>query len=478
MTIPGQTLTILDPGLGLVEPAVTTPLYLGASELGANNVLVSVSNKVDAVEAFGQGPLSEAICRCLDVAGGPVLGMRLNGSVASTIGAVTKTAVGTSTGTLAATGTALDAYEVLVEIVTTGDLGAGAFKYSLDDGYTYSEGTVIPAGGTYAIPETGAVLTFTPMAGPIFFEDGDVFEFDCTAPYYGTGDVAAAVAALLADTTPWAFMVLTGTPASAADGATMFGALETHLASFENVFRYVRALMDAGDDTPANVATSFGAVADNRISVTYGSADTASSKAFPGWGTPKRSGVNLFGARAAKELISTDLARVASGPLAGVQAISHDEFLNEVLDVQRISTLRTWAGRAGFFITNCRLKSSAGSDFRYWQHGRVMDVACKTTYEAQQFFISQGVRTNDDGSINELDARRFETRGLSALQAQLTQPSNAEGTQGHVSELSYTIDRLNNVQTTETVLSEVAIRPLGYAKFITTTIGYTLSVGA
>ena len=95
MTIPGQTLTILDPGLGLVEPAVTTPLYLGASALGANNVLVSVSNKVDAVEAFGQGPLSEAICRCLDVAGGPVLGMRLNGSVASTIGAVTKTAVGT-----------------------------------------------------------------------------------------------------------------------------------------------------------------------------------------------------------------------------------------------------------------------------------------------------------------------------------------------------------------------------------------------
>ena len=63
-----------------------------------------------------------------------------------------------------------------------------------------------------------------------------------------------------------------------------------------------------------------------------------------------------------------------------------------------------------------------------------------------------------------------------ALNEQLLRPTNAEGVSGHVSALNYTIDRTNNVATTETLLSDVAIRPLGYAKFINTTLGYSLTV--
>jgi len=63
-----------------------------------------------------------------------------------------------------------------------------------------------------------------------------------------------------------------------------------------------------------------------------------------------------------------------------------------------------------------------------------------------------------------------------ALNEQLLRPTNAEGVSGHVSALNYTIDRTNNVATTETLLSDVAIRPLGYAKFINTTLGYSLAV--
>ena len=256
----------------------------------------------------------------------------------------------------------------------------------------------------------------------------------------------------------------------------MFAAMATHMASFESVFRYTRCIMDAGDDTTANVITAFGAVSDNRVSVCYGTADLASSKAFAGWGAPSRSVVDAMGARAAEEMISTDLARVASGPIVGCVGISHNEYLNEVLDIHRISTTRSWLGRPGFYITNCRLKSAPGSDYRYWQHGRVMDTACATTYQVQQLFISLGLRTNADGTINELDAARLETRARDALAAQLTAPSNAEGTRGHVSAFSYQIDRTNNVATTETVQSEVAIRPLGYSKFIVTQIGYSLTV--
>ena len=127
MPIPGQTFTILDPGLALSPPAPTTPLFLGTSELGTANALVSVANAQAAVDAFGQGPLAEALCYALSVAGGPVLGMKLATSVAATIGAVTVSRVGASTGdisTVPPAGSPLDAYEVIVEITSTGSVAA------------------------------------------------------------------------------------------------------------------------------------------------------------------------------------------------------------------------------------------------------------------------------------------------------------------------------------------------------------------
>jgi hypothetical protein len=479
MPIPNQTITILDPGLGLVEPSSTTPLLLGCCELGAIDTLQSFSTKSAAVTALGQGPLTEAVCRSLDVAGSPVMAMAMTVNAAGAAGAVTPVRVGVSTGTITVAGTPNDSYEVQVRIVETSDgitMGTGVFDYSLDDGRTFSESINVPAGMSYTMPSTGLTLTFVVGGGPTAFELGDVHSFDCTAPYYNAAGLATAATALLADSTEWAFLILTGTPASAADGVTMFGALQTHMAAFESQFRFTRAIMDAGTDTTANVITAFGAVSDNRISVCYGSCDVSSSKSFSGWGAPSRSIVDVVGSRAAASLISTDLARVASGALVGVLSISHDEFLNEVLDVHRITTTRSWLGRPGFYITNARLKSDPGSDFIYWQYGRVMDVACKTTYLVQQNFISMGLRTTPTGTINELDAARLETRGRDALSAQLTAPSNAEGTRGHVSDFSYQIDRTNNIQVSQTVNSDVAVRPLGYSKYITTQIGFSVTV--
>ena len=94
----------------------------------------------------------------------------------------------------------------------------------------------------------------------------------------------------------------------------------------------------------------------------------ASAKPFVGWATPKRPSTYVVAARAAASLISTDLARTATGPVPSVVAISHDEFQTEVMDAAGFSTLRTFQGQEGFWITNARLKSPAGSDFEFWQH--------------------------------------------------------------------------------------------------------------
>ena len=320
------------------------------------------------------------------------------------------------------------------------------------------------------------ILTFVPGGGAVFFQIGDVHWFDTVAPYYSTANIATAVTALLAATLDWSFMILVGTPANAAGGAAVFAVMETHMATFATNYHWTRCIMDGGTDTAGAVVLAMNAVDDQRVNVSFGTADTVSGKPFGGFGFPAQEICNNLGAFHAGNLISTDAARVRGGSVPGVLRISHDEYVTEVCDIGRLSTMRTWPGRTGFYFTNSRLKSAAGSDFRWFQHGLVMDQACRTTFATQQNFIAVGVRTNSDGTIDERDALRFETQVKKALRAVLTEPDNAEGTRGHVSAFSYVIDRTNNIATTEVLQSEVAIRPLSYPKTITTQIGFDLAV--
>ena len=474
MPIPGQTLTRRDPGLGGVPQAATTACYLGTSSSGVVDTLVSYSRKSDVVDALGQGPLVEDLCRHLDLVGGPVYGMRVTGSVAAAAGSVTKTAVGSSTGTVTvAAQVPYDAYEVIVEITVTGALGTGQFRYSLDDGRTYSPSLVIPAGGTYLIPNTNVTMTFVVGAGPVFFEDGDTHEFDCTAPYYSTANVATAVAALLASLNEFAYLVLVGEPASTSDGAAMFAALATHLASFRSAYRYIRGIvMDAGTDTTTNAISDFAASASQGIVVCYGDADIASSKPFVGWGSPKRSLVSLVGPKIGQMALSEDGARLNSGPLTGVLSVSHNEFINEEVDQHKFTTARTFAGRTGFWLTNINMKSAVGSDYEFWQHSAMMAVAETVVHTKQQEFLSIGVATNGDGTIQEGDAVRLEAIVLEVLRATFLEPVDVEGNSGHVAAVDYKIDRANNLLSTKTLLATVAIQPKAYVKQVATTIGY------
>jgi hypothetical protein len=489
MPIPKQTFVINDPGLGVTDPAAVIPLFYGPASGGVANEIKTFSSPTDLVAHHKQGAMPEAAAYVLANSGGPVRTMKSATTVAASNGSVTPSRVSTSTGTITVAGTANDDYEFVGRIKKTGTLGTGVFDYSLDDGYTFSAELTIPSGGTYAITETGLTLTFVPGGGPIFFEAGDKHEFDSVGAMWNASDLAAGVTAILASSVPWRFLVCCGQPASAAAAATLFAALGTHMTSLENVFRYRRAMMDVGKDTTTNVLTSFAAQVSKRILPAYGDMDVASGKPMVGWAVPKRATLQAFARNATGPATqgwgfpSTDLKRVRGGPVPGIvakadgsAAISHDEYKTEVLDAARISTLRTYPELSGVYVTNGRLKSAAGSDFEYWQHGILMDIACETVYAKQALWIGEGLRTNADGTIDERDAARIEKEVNAALSAVLMTPVNAGGQIGHVSDVRYTVSRTHNLLTTKTLVSEVAIRPLGYVDFITTTLGYQAAV--
>ena len=71
MTVPSQTITVLDPGLGLVQASPNSPLLTGWSSLGTAGQLLSFSSPADVRNTLGYGELAEDVGNMLRQKGAP-----------------------------------------------------------------------------------------------------------------------------------------------------------------------------------------------------------------------------------------------------------------------------------------------------------------------------------------------------------------------------------------------------------------------
>lgn len=372
-----------------------------------------------------------------------------------------------------------DAYEVRAEIVTTGTLGTGEFKVSLDGGTTYAPGPnsgyTIPTGGVFDIPHTGLRLTFTPGGGATFFEAGDKFEFDVTGPFVSTTSVSAGYDKIEAGTDDFSVAVLAGRPASASAAATMFATLTTKGSSLFNAHRPIGIIMDGGIDTEANGKTEFANSEDSGIMVCWDFEKGASPKPFPGYGTPKRPFMNSVAARAAASLISTHLGRFADGALPGVTAIGYNEEKGTAaMSAARFCTARTWTPYAGFYINRPNLMSQQGSDFSLWPHRMIMDTAHRTAHRILQRFVNSKLRVLADGTgrLDPKEALRVEGEVDEGLSNNLLVPVDAEGNPGHVAAVAYRVNLEHDFGGTNRVEGGLFIVRDGYAEELITTLSF------
>lgn len=476
MIIPGQQFQVDDPGLPAVIAGLTASVVLGVASGGVENVVYSFTNPRDVVDTIGQGGLPEALCTSLEIGGGPQYGVRLHASIAGTIGTITKT--GSGSGTVTPSGAPFDAYKLRVLITKDGAPGTAEFSFSLD-GLTWSDNLVTPSGGTPAGSFFGIeALTGIKLVFAGTFATGDLYSWDCSAPFYSPSDLANGMAAILDSGIDFAFIHLAGEAATTSAGKLLAAALDVHVKTLFNQARFVRAMLGSGRSDKATAVTDYQSFSSRNVLVTYGQCVMLSSKPMAGWSYPTRSIINTVAARACGSLISTDLGRVKSGALEGVVAIAHDEARYPQMDAKGFTTLRTVQGRAGFYITNGRLMSPPGSDFRYWQHARCMDTACRIAWIEQSANTGASMRVIGNGAIDPRDAARWEAPVRTSLNEGLISPQSAEGTPGHVSAVKYDIDRSYNALSNEGYQSDVGIKPRGYAKFIYTRLSFTTNVGA
>lgn len=371
-----------------------------------------------------------------------------------------------STGTVTPSGTPHDTYGAKVEIVSAGIVEAGnaiKFKYSLDNGVSYSAPLLCPGSGVYVLPDTGITLTF---AG--FFNTGDVVSFTTVAPGYTLSDAQAALDVLSAAPVNPSTTMFVGSPTAATTalaataGASFAAGVQSLMVGKFAAFKYMRGYVEAPEASMAELISSYQSVTGERLSVGAGSADLISSL------TSRTIRVNaqlLNVARMSSTPISEYSHRVGAGGLTGVTKIYHDEQLTPGLDAARFVTLRTHPGLNGFYITKPRTFAGPSSDYQQSPNCRVMDVACQTARIALLDYVGDSFRTNAaTGAIDEAAALAIEARVNAVLAAQLYATPD-------VTAVSIKIDRAWNILSTEQLKVQIRITPLGVANEILLDIG-------
>lgn len=180
MALPDVTLTIKKFGLGLIPPKNgKTQAKVGVCSKGVANSVTSFSNKTAVIAALGNGPLVDSICQALAVAGGPVIAVPVNPSVAGT---VTSSFTLTGSGTATVTGSKGPDRVIVIKIILGGAVGVATFQYSVD-GSAFS--STITTAASYAIPGTLSTAFFT--AGTYVAADTYTMNLDGTITRVGSG---------------------------------------------------------------------------------------------------------------------------------------------------------------------------------------------------------------------------------------------------------------------------------------------------
>jgi hypothetical protein len=231
---------IRNPGLGLVPPnAGNIQVKVGVCSKGTPNTVYSFGSVKAAQDALGSGPLLEAVCQALSVAGGPVMAVPLivaAGSFGAAPGAMALT--GSGTGTITVTRGAEQS--VRVKIILGGTLTTATFKVKVGSG---GYGATITTGAgpfNYQVPgEYFTNLQFA--AGTYVADDEYVLNTDGTVTRIGSGSAT----------------LLNGSTHSPVDNFDVWVQITTAGALATAAFKYS---LDGGNNFSAPILTPVGGV--------------------------------------------------------------------------------------------------------------------------------------------------------------------------------------------------------------------------
>ena len=387
----------------------------------------------------------------------------------NTDGTVDRTAGAPDTVTAASS--PVDAYDVLVTITTAGARGTAQFTVSLDGG-AVTETTIVTA-ATYVVPGTGIVLAFTGTSDAYVVDD--TYEALCTPPATNNTQIGLALDALQASSLQWEIAHVVGTPANAADAATLATAVDLKMTAMALVNKFKAIVTECPGktntvDTDAVVAAAFVSVssAKGRVWVALDWCDLIS----PLTGlTLKRSVAWPFCARTGATRLCESPGKVKLGGVKNVRAIYRDEQANPGMVAARFICLRTRDGKPGFFFERHPTMAPAGSDYSRSMNVRVINLAATIAAAAYVEEVANDLRADKTtGFIDERDAQRIDANVTGQLRAQMIGSPGTANDQ--CSDVTSQVGRADNISSTETMTAIVQVLPKNYPSYISCSIGF------
>lgn len=469
MALPDTKETVQDGNLNFATgDSDNTFACIGPCSGGSTGVVYQFNAPDDVSATLGTGPAVESMAAILEAAGGTFL---FSKPATSADSAPTVTQAAGSPPAVGTTGVPLDAYEGQVKITKAGTLGVSTFSYTLDNGDTWSPD--IATAATYLIPNSGITLTFA--AGTYVL--ADVYTFSSKGPQMSIAQFNTALDVLTADPRDWSILHQVGIPYDTTDtlkiaaAVAMAANIQTKLEAAFLAHLPARAIIDGPD--VANDATAdalyVSGVASTAAARVVLVADFGEIRSPISSRVYKRPAAWPVVARAMKAPISEDLAYVAEGKLmSSLTSIRRDEAARQALNTARITTLRTFRKKPGFYITKPKTLAAAGSDYELLQHGRIIDKACRIVRDVMLPRLNGKVRTNKDGTIHEIDARVIEQALETALKRDMVPD--------HVVSVLAVINRTDNILSTKKMRVKVSALPYAYPEQIEETLGFATLV--
>lgn len=381
-------------------------------------------------------------------------------------------------------GTPNDRHDIVLQVTTaSASLAAltGTVKISLDGGYVFGDAVLIPTTGVIAIPNTGVTVTFGAGTHVV----GDYFRVRSAPPLWSTGGLETALAAIVTainagndvdlvhivgaiDATSQAVIESWGDTQKTAGNDLLILCETRDQAEGESVSTWKTAIKGVSPGLQGLSSDIMG------VGVSFVQAKSALHGGLY-W---RRSVAYLAGPRLAKIPLREDPSRVQTGPVEGLRTdrlvgpVHHDLRDHSDLDDARLFGVQSLVGRRGDFFFTSRSFALATSDFNELQRIRVMNAACAAARTALASYVGDDVELKTDGSgaIAEAEAKGIEAeiRGVIAA-AVLNEPNN------HVTAITVTVDRTNNIGTSRTLRVAIAVVPRGSVKTVSASISYSLA---
>lgn len=373
---------------------------IGASPV-VSTVPIIITGTMSAAkmkEKLGLSPLTDAVMDSVECGAGKVICIPIAASTAGTVSAVS--APEGAGGNVEITGTPNNMFKIIVKITGKGGLNTGVFRYSLNDGYSWSDDTTIPTGGKYEAEEAGLTLTFTGD-----FEVNASYTCSTTAPSLTNADVLEAIGKLKDISTAFEFVHIVG-PSTADLWAAVSVKQKELLERYRKPVFFLMEASEKGKDESMSEYVS--RLENDRKKVSNYDLQVVPARGYYTGMDGVTRDINLANVASgwyARASVQESIGRTA---VYNIPEDKMDCLLPEEIDEEHIEeldlagylTFRQYDGLAGYYVTNARMMCPEDSDYRYAEDVRVRNKVMRLTRKSALMRLQEDVDLKDvDGDL-------------------------------------------------------------------------------